>query len=185
MKKTLSLLLILVSFGFAGNTTEKIATLAYRATPTPGNYEFQVSLVAAQFSDSKDYLPLVLMVANKQGKSIMVTPDMFTLKDSDGNSWKPINITEFRTNNKQQARKDRKRISTLISGLIIKNYLHRQPSSFYPITGIKLNEIHVQSNHYMEDMLYFPRPKDNQLTLEFTSDRFPEAVTLEFTIPQR
>ena len=162
---------------------------------SPFNYKDEGNLVliivgveAAQYNVNEKYFPLFVTLANKQTKTLRITPESFTFEDTLGRTYSPLPASIVQAEY-HRGEFDRKlfRQNYAFTGTSIEGYTPI-PSNFYPSVthGVIHEEIQLPRFGYLNDLLYFPIPEQGvqggPFRLHFKTPELAEAVLVTFQI---
>jgi len=178
-----------LALGAAGPTTsEDYAYSTYRELGD--RLTVLVDSYAAALHDDDPYIPLSVAVGlSGPGKSVLVTPESFTLLDQDGRAHNPASYQEIASNYpKRQFDALLMRSYPIVVGSQFSTSL-RLAADFYPTMagrGIRIDRVELGPFTWFHTVLYFPRPQaglEGVLTLRISGGGEPP-IDVRFRIPR-
>ena len=166
------------------STSPKLSTFVFKEEGKL--YMVTVGVNATRFHDKDAFIPLTVLLANKNAPTMMITRESFTLVEPvTGGRYGLASVEEIRRQGKQSF--DRQLMD--LDHIPTKLEAFRQvPASFFPSQGILNDDLELHSFQYFVDNLYFPRPEGDLLGKTFelhVSARGMEAPLLVvFTVPE-
>lgn len=134
-----------------------------------------------------DIVPLLVTVINVTNTSIHISPDVFTLVDTHGNSHAPIPMGDLSVIYPSYTFENRYLESSEFSRIFIAHVDQTIPTLFYPPVGnLIVDNVDLDYGHRMVDMLYFQVPavdSEGVYTLSLYIGRGFPSLEVRFPIP--
>jgi hypothetical protein len=178
-----------LALGAAGPTTsEGYAYYTYREMGD--RLTVLVDSYPASLHGDDAYVPLSIAVGlSGPGKSVVVTPESFTLLDQDGKAYNPASYQEIARNYPKRLFDDMfMRSHPIVVGSQFSTSM-RLPADFYPTMvgrGVRMERVELGPFTWFHTVLYFPRPQaglEGVLTLRISGGGEPP-VDIRFRIPR-
>ncbi len=179
-----------LAVGAAGPTTsEDYAYSTYREVGD--RLTVLVDSYAASLHDQDAYIPIVVAVGlSGPGKSVVVTPESFTLLDRSGKAYPAATYKEIAGKYpKRQFDASLMRSHPIVVGnQFITSY--RVPADFYPTLqgrGVRMEQVELGPFTWFHTVLYFPRPATGLggvLTLRMEGGGIDAPVDVRFKVPR-
>jgi hypothetical protein len=178
-----------LALGAAGPTTsEDYAYSTYRELGD--RLTVLVDGYPAALHDDDAYIPLSVAVGlSGPGRSVVVTPESFTLLDRDGTAHAPASYREIASNYPKR----------LFDAMLLRSYpivvgnqfstSLRLAADFYPTMvqgGVRIDRVELGPFTWFHAVLYFPRPQaglEGVLTLRMSGGEEPP-IDVRFRIPR-
>lgn len=152
---------LVLSFPLANqDSPETSKTFAYATyKEMRGPVTILVDTLPASFRDDQPYVPFPVAIGVQgYGKQYTISPEIFTLIDQTGVTYAAASHLEVREAYPKLLFDRGLTVGRPVTAQQFE--LSRQlPSSFYPVTGPRIDRVHLDGYTWFRDVIYFPRPR--------------------------
>lgn len=166
------------------STSPKLSTFVFKEEGKL--YMMTVGVNATRFHDKDAFIPLTVLLANKNAPTMQITRESFTLVEPiTGGRYGLASVDEIRRQGKQSydaQLMDLDHIPTKLEAF------RQLPANFFPFQGLINDNLELHSFMYFINNLYFPRPEGDLLgktfELHVNARGLEGPLFVVFTVPE-